>query len=93
MYVDVTDTDADKWGPEAKLTAKNIDGRLFLRMKNGHCAQLQHLEGDWVCGIYSQRPKACHELKRGSPPCLAERELKRLQAHKESKRLLRLNLK
>jgi Fe-S-cluster containining protein len=87
-YVIVTEDDLARMGNEAERIAHVVDGAHYLKMKDGHCAQLEHMDGDWVCGIYKKRPSACRELERGSPDCLAERELKRLRASRTSKRLL-----
>jgi Fe-S-cluster containining protein len=63
------------------------DGALYLRMHQGHCAQLAHADGDWVCQVYPDRPSTCRQLKRGSPECLEERHLKLALAKKLSVRL------
>jgi len=65
------------------------DGALFLRMHEGHCAQLAHADGDWVCQVYRDRPSACREFERGSPECLEERRLKLALARGLSDRLKR----
>lgn len=70
-----------------------VQDKRYLRMQSGRCAQLQYAEGDWVCGIYSIRPSTCRELKRGSPPCLAERELKLVKVRRLSRDLEAVALK
>jgi Fe-S-cluster containining protein len=79
-YVPVTAEDIARLGALEKNVTRDVDGTRFLKMANGRCAQLLPALGDWVCGIYKQRPTACRELKRGSPECLAERALKRRKA-------------
>lgn len=86
-YVPVNATDIARLGDAQARAVVQIDGGSFLKMEDGHCAQLEHVEGDWVCGIYEIRPAACRQLKRGSPECLAERSLKRRTAIKASRRL------
>lgn len=86
-YVPVTEEDRARLGDRADRVTAQIDGAYFLRMADGHCAQLQHLDGDWVCGIYPRRPDACRKLRRGSPECLAERALKRYTALRISRHL------
>lgn len=87
-YVTITLDDKARLGQAAEDVTTDIDGGCFLKMEGGHCAQLQHLGGDWVCKIYRKRPSACRQLERGSPECLAERALKRHTALVTSKRLL-----
>lgn len=87
-YVPVTAEDKLRLGESAERVTHEVAGASFLVMEDGHCAELQHLEGDWVCGIYKNRPAACRDLSRGSPACLVERALKRRDAIGTSKRLL-----
>ena len=87
-YVPVTADDIKLMGKRAIDLCHEVDGEFFLRMTNGHCAQLEHAEGEWVCGAYSLRPQACRDLKAGSADCLAERGLKRIRASRASKKLL-----
>lgn len=75
-------------GEDGKIMTRKIAGSYYLTMQDGHCAQLQHLEGDWVCSIYKNRPLVCRQLERGSPACMAERVLKRRTAIIAAKRLL-----
>ncbi len=88
-YVPVTEADRARLGAGADAVTHATTGGWFLRMKEGRCAQLEHLDGDWVCAIYRQRPDACRMLERGSPDCLAERTLKRYTALRTSRRLLK----
>jgi Fe-S-cluster containining protein len=88
MYVPVTSEDRERMGDRANEMSHLVEGSYYLRMKDGRCAQLNHADGDWVCGDYKRRPEACRQLERGSPDCLAERDLKRLRASRTSRRLL-----
>lgn len=87
-YVEVTADDRARLGKLEEGAVHWVDGMSYLRMEGGRCAQLQHADGEWICGIYPRRPEACRELARGSAACLAERSLKRLRASRASKRLL-----
>ncbi|WP_343116988.1 YkgJ family cysteine cluster protein [Ostreiculturibacter nitratireducens] len=52
-----------------------IDGRRFLRMCGGHCAQLTRTpDARLVCGIYEVRPEACRAFRAGSFECLKARQ-------------------
>lgn len=85
----VTERDRLRLGKLADEVSHQVGGKHYLKMGEGRCAQLEHVEGEWVCGIYPRRPEACRDLARGSAQCLAERSLKRLRASRTSKRLLR----
>jgi len=91
--VEVTESDRIRMGQRATEATTVVDGGLYLKMKDGHCAQLEHLDGNWICGMYSARPNACRQLERGSPPCLAERELKLVRTRRLSRRLAAQTLK
>jgi Fe-S-cluster containining protein len=85
----VTEEDRARLGQLTDEVCHEVNGEHYLSMNDGRCAQLEHVEGEWVCGIYQKRPQACRDLARGSAQCLAERSLKRLRASRTSKRLLR----
>lgn len=87
-YVPVTAEDGARLGALVESATWEVNGTRFLKMAEGRCAQLLHVEGDWVCSIYKLRPAACRQLKRGSPECLAERALKRRIAIASSRRIL-----
>lgn len=87
-YVLVSEEDRALLGSTIQDAVIEVEGAYFLRMDQGRCAQLEYAEGAWVCGIYRKRPTACRALKRGSPPCLAERALKRLKVRKAAKTYL-----
>ena len=58
-----------------------IGHRAYMRMQDDHCTALvprRDAAGkpEYICSIYEQRPQVCRDLHRGSPQCLAERELK-----------------
>lgn len=86
-YVPVTQEDRVRLGATADSITRERDGQYYLVMSEGHCAQLEHAEGAWVCGIYPRRPEACRTLVRGSAACLEERALKRLRASRASQNL------
>jgi len=53
----------------------DIDGRRYLTMSCGHCAQLTATgDGRLVCGIYEVRPEACRAFRAGSFECLKSRQ-------------------
>jgi uncharacterized protein len=53
--------------PEA---LREAEGRQFLRMVDGHCAQLTRTgDGRLICAIYDQRPEACRAFRAGSFEC------------------------
>lgn len=52
-----------------------IDGRRYLSMTGGHCAQLTATaQGRLVCDIYEDRPEACRAFRAGSFECLKSRQ-------------------
>jgi len=55
-----------------------IGNRCYMKMHDGHCGALvlEVLSGQFVCGVYEQRPDVCRELERGSPACDGERQEK-----------------
>ncbi|WP_291840092.1 YkgJ family cysteine cluster protein [Limimaricola sp.] len=54
--------------PPAALTES--DGTRFMRMQDGHCAQLCRGPGDTaLCRIYEDRPTACRAFRAGSFEC------------------------
>lgn len=47
-----------------------IEGRFFMVMKDGHCAQLiPRADGSLTCAIYEDRPEACRAFRAGSFEC------------------------
>jgi Fe-S-cluster containining protein len=69
-----------------------IDGRHYMAMACGHCAQLTITpEGATLCAIYDDRPEACRAFRAGSFECLQARrhrgpEAEALRAHAMAKR-------
>ena len=79
-YIDVTERDHERLGEWSTELTDMVEGHRYMRMEDGHCIALE-VVGQWlVCSIYDDRPAACHELERGSPPCLAEMTLKKARA-------------
>lgn len=83
-YVPVTGNDWTRLGPDADKWAVFVSNRVFMRMKQGHCAALQleaPREGGgtsrFVCSIYETRPQVCRDLARGSAECHGEWTMKR----------------
>ncbi|PWK62425.1 putative zinc- or iron-chelating protein [Roseicyclus mahoneyensis] len=88
-YVALLPEDRDRAIPEA-ATAQ-IDGRRYMRMACGHCAQLTMTgQGQTLCAIYDARPEACRAFRAGSFECLKARQHRGPQA--EALRALALTL-
>jgi Fe-S-cluster containining protein len=67
-YIAILPEDAGRAIPREALT--EVDGRLYMRMKDGHCAQLGRSEDNRLfCAIYEARPEACRGLRAGSFEC------------------------
>lgn len=78
-YIALLDPDRARPIPEA-LT-NQIDGRRYMKMQDGHCAQLMLADGArLVCGIYANRPEACRAFRAGSFECLRARQHRGAQA-------------
>ncbi len=53
----------------------HIEGRRYMSMVCGHCAQLTvSPEGRTLCAIYDARPEACRAFRAGSFECLKARQ-------------------
>ncbi|WP_373356546.1 YkgJ family cysteine cluster protein [Pseudoroseicyclus sp. CXY001] len=50
------------------------DGRPFLKMTSGHCAQLMATPEGAACAIYAERPTACRAFRAGSFECRMARK-------------------
>ncbi|MBN9886736.1 YkgJ family cysteine cluster protein [Salipiger abyssi] len=50
------------------------DGRRYMAMAGGHCAQLCRDGDRLVCGIYENRPEACRAYRAGSFECSRARQ-------------------
>jgi Fe-S-cluster containining protein len=73
----VTGDDYARLGDGAEGVSVFIGHRCYMRMYEGHCAQLKRdAAGRFVCSIYEQRPDVCRTLERASASCEAERERK-----------------
>lgn len=65
----------DRGRPIPDSATTLIDGRRFLKMACGHCAQLTITpEGRTLCAIYDDRPEACRAFRAGSFECLKARQ-------------------
>jgi len=68
-YVVVTGMDHDRLGEEGQELTHFVGNRCYMRMEEGRCAALRKVGRRFACSVYDRRPKACHELDRGSPAC------------------------
>lgn len=72
-YIALLPEDRARAVPLPALT--EIDGRRYLTMTCGHCAQLTATpDARLVCGIYEDRPEACRAFRAGSFECLKARQ-------------------
>ncbi|WP_212524605.1 YkgJ family cysteine cluster protein [Actibacterium sp. MT2.3-13A] len=72
-YIVLLPEDAARAVPAA--ATQEIEGRRYMRMSGGHCAQLIRTEEErLVCGIYAERPTACRAFRAGSFECLKARQ-------------------
>jgi Fe-S-cluster containining protein len=78
-YIALLPQDAGRPIPGA-ATAE-IEGRRYMKMACGHCAQLTVTEtGATLCAIYDDRPEACRAFRAGSFECLKARQHRGPQA-------------
>lgn len=78
-YVALLPQDGARAIPEAATRA--MDGRRYMAMTCGHCAQLTVTEtGATLCAIYDDRPEACRAFRAGSFECLKARQHRGPQA-------------
>ncbi|MCV2880838.1 YkgJ family cysteine cluster protein [Actibacterium sp. XHP0104] len=78
-YIVLLEQDTNRNIPPA-LT-NEIDGRRYMKMQNGHCAQLCAAPGGQLnCGVYDQRPEACRAFRSGSFECTRARMHRMAQA-------------
>jgi Fe-S-cluster containining protein len=69
-------TETDRCGMSARTVGRyvvRLQGRVYLRMQQGHCAALHARQGHFSCRIYSERPKVCHVVEPGNRECLTAR--------------------
>lgn len=71
-YIALLPEDAGRAIPAEAVV--EIDGRRFMRMAGGHCAQLRREGARLVCAIYEHRPEACRAFRAGSFECLMSRK-------------------
>jgi len=78
-YIQLFDEDLTRGLPDAALN--RIDGNTYMRMQNGHCAQLMPLPGGALsCAVYEQRPTACRAFRAGSFECGRSRHHRLVEA-------------
>lgn len=72
-YVALLPEDQGRLIPDSAIT--QIDGRRYMKMACGHCAQLIiTATGQTLCAIYDDRPEACRAFRAGSFECLKARQ-------------------
>jgi Fe-S-cluster containining protein len=72
-YIAILPMDRDRPIPET--ATHEIEGRRYMKMACGHCAQLTITpEGQTLCAIYADRPEACRAFRAGSFECLKARQ-------------------
>jgi uncharacterized protein len=73
----VSGADYERLGALAEHVSGFVGNRCYMRMDEGHCAQLavDHA-GRFVCKVYETRPEVCRELERASPACEGELDRK-----------------
>ncbi|MBF9060703.1 zinc/iron-chelating domain-containing protein [Rhodobacterales bacterium HKCCSP123] len=78
-YVAVLPQDAGRSIPDHATS--EIEGRRYMKMACGHCAQLTvTAAGATLCAIYEDRPEACRAFRTGSFECLKARRHRGPQA-------------
>ncbi|MGP1356727.1 YkgJ family cysteine cluster protein [Roseicyclus sp.] len=71
-YVALLPEDRGRAIPASATT--EIEGRRYMTMACGHCAQLTVTAGGrTLCAIYEDRPEACRAFRAGSFECLKAR--------------------
>ncbi|BDW85319.1 YkgJ family cysteine cluster protein [Roseicyclus marinus] len=72
-YIAILPMDRDRPIPET--ATHEIEGRRYMKMACGHCAQLTIApDGQTLCAIYADRPEACRAFRAGSFECLKARQ-------------------
>ncbi|MBV0911524.1 YkgJ family cysteine cluster protein [Anianabacter salinae] len=78
-YIALLPQDRDRAIPADTTT--EIDGRRYMRMDCGHCAQLGvSAAGEMLCAIYENRPEACRAFRAGSFECHKARQRRGAEA-------------
>ena len=81
-YLAILPEDQDRKIPESVTT--RIEGRRYMTMSCGHCAQLTLTpEGQTLCAIYETRPEACRAFRAGSFECLKSRQHRGPEAERQ----------
>ncbi len=68
-YVWIFEDDEARLTDEDKKLTHWDNGRLFMRVKDGHCAALEVKDGLSICSIYERRPFLCRDFVRGGELC------------------------
>lgn len=72
-YIQILQEDLHR--PIPAEAQQEIEGRSYMRMCGGHCAQLTPTpDARLVCAIYADRPEACRAFRAGSFECLKARQ-------------------
>ena len=50
-----------------------VDGRLNVERRDGVCACLAPIDGQWPCTVYNNRPRTCRDFTLGSANCVDAR--------------------
>ncbi|TMV68113.1 YkgJ family cysteine cluster protein [Thioclava sp. BHET1] len=67
-YILLLPEDASRPIPDHAI--HEVEGKRYMRMSEGHCAQLTLSDaGKLVCAIYDHRPTACRAFRSGSFEC------------------------
>lgn len=76
-YLAVLGVDSERMGRDAERWTESHNGRLYMRLQDGHCGALQITgDGRYLCSIYEKRPDVCRWLERGSGHCRGELKTK-----------------
>jgi Fe-S-cluster containining protein len=79
-WIAVFAVDEARMDPAALALTHLVDGRRFMRVRDGRCAALGVAGGQYLCGIYASRPDACRWLERSGGECLVQIRDKRAVA-------------
>lgn len=76
-YVRVSESDLKRLGDAAHDWTRQVGGKAYMRMEEGHCLAL-HITTPrgqspfYHCQIYERRPQVCRDLARGKTACQTE---------------------
>ncbi|WP_158585593.1 YkgJ family cysteine cluster protein [Pseudooceanicola sediminis] len=78
-YIQLFAEDLDRGLPDRAVVT--LEGKTYMKMEGGHCAQLIPLPGGGLaCAVYSMRPTACRAFRAGSFECGRSRHHRMAQA-------------